>query len=68
MHRDNVVMVPCANDEKYNEKWEVTEHQQLRHMQTKLCLDTENLNPQDHVFATECDEKKESQKWLFAND
>lgn len=58
-------MAPCLSEDGYNEKWEITAQKQLRQVNLDLCLDTENLNAQDHVYATKCDETKESQKWIF---
>lgn len=63
--RNNVVMAPCLSDDGYNEKWEITPNNQLRQVNLNLCLDIGNLNPQDHIYATECDDKKDSQKWIL---
>lgn len=61
--KSNVVMAPCLDNDLYNEKWELTPYSQIRHINSDLCLDFENLNPQDHLFAQKCNEYSETQKW-----
>lgn len=58
-------MAPCLSDNGYNEKWEITSQNQLRQIDLNLCLDTGNLNPQDHIYATICNDHKDSQKWTL---
>lgn len=63
----NVLMSACQEGEKFNEKWELTDHKQIRHIDTDMCLDTENLNAQDHVFLSKCDADSETQKWKIGH-
>lgn len=65
--KSNVVMTPCLNNDKFNDKWQITEDNQIRHIELDLCLDHRNLNAQDHLYARKCDVTSESQKWEFSN-
>lgn len=56
-------MAQCHENDDYNESWELTEHSQLRHLTTDLCLDCANLNAQEFVYAQKCDAQSETQKW-----
>lgn len=56
-------MTPCLDNDKYNEKWEITSANQIRQIELDMCLDSENLNSQDHVFARKCDPTSQTQKW-----
>lgn len=56
-------MAPCLDNDLYNEKWELTPHNQIRHANSDLCLDYEHLNSQDHIFAQKCNQLRETQKW-----
>lgn len=53
----------CLDNDEYNEKWEMTPFKQIRQTKLDLCLDYENLNAQDHIFATKCNAYSETQKW-----
>lgn len=63
----NIVMAPCLQNVKYNEKWELTTDDLLRHIDMDVCLDHRTLAAQGHVFASQCDPKSETQKWEFIN-
>lgn len=65
--KSNVVMAPCVENDRFNEKWELTEFDQIRQINLNLCLDTENLNAQDHVFVRTCDSDRETQKWMITH-
>lgn len=56
-------MTLCLDNDTYNEKWELTSTQQLRHIETNMCLDYDLLNAQDHILAQKCDPYSETQKW-----
>lgn len=60
-------MAACVENDRYNEKWELTEHHQIRQINLDMCIDSENLNPQDHVFVRKCDPNRDSQKWMITH-
>ncbi|KAJ6640594.1 Polypeptide N-acetylgalactosaminyltransferase 1 [Pseudolycoriella hygida] len=53
--KNYVVMVACSSNSKLNEKWEMTQNHQIRHIATDMCLDHIGLHMQDHVFVRKCD-------------
>jgi len=55
----------CHRNDAHNDKWEITDAQQIRHIASNVCLDYEGLNNRDHVPVVTCDSNKQSQKWLF---
>lgn len=56
-------MAPCLETDAYNEKWELTENQQIRQINLNMCLDYENLSAQNHIFVRKCDENSSTQQW-----
>lgn len=58
-------MAPCHENDDFNESWELTAHNQLRHTTNELCMDFANLNVQEFVYAQPCDELSETQKWAI---
>lgn len=63
----NIQMHPCNDNDKHNEKWELTSEKQIRHIDTDLCLDAYNLNSQDHVIVTSCHPLSQTQKWKISH-
>ena len=59
-------MAQCLANDKFNEKWELNEDNQIRHIQLNMCLNHQGLTVQDHVYATKCDPSNEAQKWEFS--
>lgn len=60
-------MAPCVENDRFNEKWELTEYDQIKQINLNLCLDTEKLDAQDHVFVRKCDADKLTQKWVITH-
>lgn len=58
-------MAACLDNDTYNEKWEITPYSQIRNTNLDLCIDYNNLNSQDHVFAQKCNANSETQKWTI---
>lgn len=58
-------MAACHENDDYNETWELTEHSQIRHVTTNLCIDHANLNVQEFVYAQKCNALSETQKWTI---
>lgn len=58
-------MASCLDNDDYNEKWEFTVHDQIRNVNSNLCLDYDNLNAQDHVFVQKCNTQRDTQKWII---
>lgn len=52
--------------DRIKEKWEIIEYNQIRQVNLDLCLDTENINAQEHTifeFVRTCDANEETQKF-----
>ncbi|XP_050094310.1 polypeptide N-acetylgalactosaminyltransferase 1 [Anopheles aquasalis] len=60
-----VVMIPCINDDDIDDTWEFTEHRQLRHKQSGLCLDSSDLSTKSYVHVATCHPGIKTQKWEF---
>lgn len=60
-------MTSCLDIDAYNEKWELTTTNQIRSTNSNLCLDYEDLNPQDNIFVRKCDKNSETQKWIIVH-
>lgn len=58
-------MATCVDNNVYNEKWEYTPFKQIKNVANNICLDVNDLNPQDYVFAQECNTDSETQKWII---
>lgn len=58
-------MVACSSNKQLNEKWEMTKDNQIRHIESDMCLDSTGLHVQDHVFVKKCDSNNLSQKWTI---
>lgn len=56
-------MIRCSPEGYRNERWTITNVDQIQHIETKLCLDHKDLNSQDNVYVTKCDPESETQKW-----
>lgn len=63
--KNYVVMISCSSKKQLNEKWEMTKHQQIRHIDTDMCLDHEGLHALDHVYVKKCDSTSGTQKWTI---
>lgn len=63
--KNYVVMISCSPNNKLNEKWEMTDYRQLRHIATDMCLDHDGLRSQDHALVRKCDTNKNSQRWTI---
>lgn len=61
-------MAACLDNDAFNEKWELTPFDQIKNKNLDLCLDYENLNPQDHVFAQKCNDQSKTQKWRIGHN
>uniref|UniRef100_A0A4Y0BMC4 Polypeptide N-acetylgalactosaminyltransferase n=2 Tax=Anopheles funestus TaxID=62324 RepID=A0A4Y0BMC4_ANOFN len=60
-----VVMIPCIDDDDIDDTWEFTEHRQLRHKQSGLCLDSSDLSTKSYVHVATCHPGIKTQKWEF---
>lgn len=58
-------MITCLANNKLNEKWEITDAHQVRHIETDKCLDNAGLHAQDHVYVRQCDSISLTQKWTI---
>ncbi|EAA04096.4 AGAP006925-PA [Anopheles gambiae str. PEST] len=63
-----VVMIPCIDDEDIDDTWEFTEHRQLRHKQSGLCLDSSDLSTKSYVHVATCHPGIKTQKWEFQHE
>lgn len=60
-------MITCSPYDKFNEKWMITDDDQIRHIETDMCLDHKNLNLQEHLVVRHCDTSSKTQKWAFSH-
>lgn len=60
-----VVMIPCIDDEDIDDTWRITEHQQLMHISSGLCLDSSDLSTKSYVHVAPCLPRVRTQKWEF---
>ena len=59
-----VVMVPCLEDDQFNEKWRY-ENYHFIHANTGMCLDRRGLKIMEHMEVAHCDTFSETQKWVI---
>lgn len=60
-------MITCSQNDKFNEKWMITDDDQIRHKETGMCLDHKGLNVQEHLVVRHCDSMSKTQKWAFSH-
>uniref|UniRef100_A0A182QIX5 Polypeptide N-acetylgalactosaminyltransferase n=1 Tax=Anopheles farauti TaxID=69004 RepID=A0A182QIX5_9DIPT len=60
-----VVMIPCVDDDDFDDTWDFTEHRQLMHKQSGMCLDSSDLSTKSYVHVATCHPGIKTQKWEF---
>lgn len=63
--RKMIIMVPCNNDNEIDDRFEITDSQQIRHVNTGLCMDHSQTKVSDFLFMTKCDVNLREQRWEF---
>ncbi|KAH8392754.1 hypothetical protein KR215_009552 [Drosophila sulfurigaster] len=62
-----VVMVPCLENDDYNEQWRYQNHQ-LVHTNTGMCLDYSGQKSMDDAQVAPCSLSSDTQRWAIEHD
>lgn len=62
-----VVMVPCMENDDYNEQWKY-QRQQLIHSNTGMCLDYSGQKSMDDAQVAPCNPTSETQRWTIEHE